>query len=241
MDKFQIETAQNVSINQQVANLSTRIFAYLIDLLILTSYFILIIIIINSLDLLKGIDIVFTYGLISLPIFFYSLFFETLLNGQTPGKIIMGIRVVKIDGSKPYFGNFLLRWVLRIIDIDMASGSIAVFTILFNGKGQRLGDIAAGTTVITLKQKMALKHTLNVDLPDNYVPTYPQVTLLSDKDIQTIKNLYHKAIHKENQDHNIILKLHAKVIDLTGIKTEQKPFDFIKTILKDFNYYTQNG
>ncbi len=241
MDKFQIETAQNVSINQQVANLSTRIFAYLLDLLIIISYFILVIYILKSLDLLDRFNLYITYTLITLPIFFYSLFFETLLNGQTPGKMLMHIRVVKIDGSKPYFGNYLLRWVLRIIDIDLASGSVAVFIILLNGKGQRLGDIAADTTVIALKQKIKLHHTLGVDLPDNYIPTYPQVTLLSDKDIQVIKNLYQKAIHQENHDHSIILKIYTKITDLTSIKTKQKPIDFVKTILMDYNYYTQNN
>jgi len=241
MDEFQIETAQNVSINQQVANLSTRIFAYLLDLLIIISYFILVIFILKSLDLINRFNLYVTYTLITLPIFFYSLFFETLLNGQTPGKMLMYIRVVKIDGSKPYFGNYLLRWVLRIIDIDLASGSVAVFSILLNGKGQRLGDIAASTTVIDLKQKIKLHHTLSVDLPNNYIPTYPQVTLLSDKDIQVIKNLYQKSIRQENQEHHIILKIYSKITDLTGIKTEQKPIDFVNTILKDYNYYTQNN
>jgi len=241
MDKFQIETVQNVSINQQVANLSTRVFAYFIDLLIIISYFILVLFILNKLNLINRFDLYVTYTLISLPIFFYSLFFETLVNGQTPGKMLMGIRVVKMDGSKPYFGNYLLRWVLRIIDIDLASGSVAIFSILINGKGQRLGDIAASTTVISLKQKIKLNHTLSVDLPYNFTPTYPQVTLLSDKDIQVIKNLYRKSMNQEMQDHQIVLKIFAKIIDLTGIKTEQKPVDFIQTVLMDYNFYTQNS
>lgn len=239
MDEFQIETAQNVSINQQVANLSTRILAYLIDALIIISYLILIYMLLSSLKFEKGFDTYFSYSLISLPILFYSLFFETLLNGQTPGKMLLNIRVVKIDGSKPDFGSFLLRWVLKIIDIDLASGSIAILTILLNGKGQRLGDIAAGTTVINERHKIGLHHTILTNLPDNYIPVYVQVTLLSDKDIQTIKNLYLKALR--NHDHKIILKLEAKITEITGIKTTQKPYDFVESILNDYNYYTQNN
>lgn len=239
MDEFQIETAQNVSINQQVANLSTRILAYLIDALIIISYFILIFMLLNSLKFEKGFDKYVSYTLISLPILFYSLFFETLLNGQTPGKMMLNIRVVKIDGSKPDFGSFLLRWVLKIIDIDLASGSVAILTILLNGKGQRIGDIAAGTTVISERHKIGLHHTILTDLPDNYTPVYAQVTLLSDKDIQTIKNLYLKAVR--NRDHKIILKLETKIVEITGIKTTQKPYDFVETILNDYNYYTQNN
>ncbi len=239
MDEFQIETAQNVIINQQVANLSTRILAYLIDALIIISYFIVFFMLLSSLKFEKGIDTYVSYTLISLPILFYSLFFETLLNGQTPGKKLLNIRVVKIDGSNPNFGSFLLRWVLKFIDIDLASGSVAILTILLNGKGQRIGDIAAGTTVIYERHKIGLQNTILTNLPDNYTPIYTQVTLLSDKDIQIIKNLYLKAIQKNND--RVILKLESKIIEITGIKTSQKPHDFVETILKDYNYYTQNN
>jgi uncharacterized RDD family membrane protein YckC len=237
MDDFQIETAQNISINQQVASLSTRIGSYLIDLLLIASYFIVVVIIINALDIKLGLDSYVTYTLLTLPILFYSLLFETLLNGQTPGKMLNNIRVVKKDGSKPAFGNFLLRWVLRIIDIQIASGSVAILTILLNGKGQRLGDLAAGTTVIREKQKITLKDTLLADLPDDYKPVYAQVTLLSDNDIQIIKNLYQKSVRRG--DHNIILRLHDKILKLTDIKTVQKPIEFVETVIKDYNYFTQ--
>ena len=239
MDKFQIETAQNISINQHVAALSTRIGSYLIDMLLIISYFIIVILIINTLDIKLSLDSYVTYTLLTLPVFFYSLLFETLLNGQTPGKMLNNIRVVKKDGSKPSFGNYLIRWVLRIIDLQIASGSVAVLTILLNGKGQRLGDIAAGTTVISEKQKITLQNTLLTDIDTNYTPRYSQVTLLSDSDIQTIKNLYQKSVRRG--EHNIILRLYDKIIQLTGIKTEQKPIEFVETVIKDYNYFTQNS
>jgi len=239
MDKFQIETAQNVSINQHVANLGTRIGAYLADMLIIISYTILAIFIISSLNLEKGMDMYVAYTLLTLPVFFYSLVFESLFNGQSPGKMLTNIRVVKKDGSKPTFGSYLIRWVLRIIDIQIASGSVAVLTILLNGKGQRLGDLAAGTTVITERHKISLRNTILTVLDDDYKPIYPQVTLLSDSDIQTIKNLFQKSVRRS--DHNIILRLYDKIIKITGIKTEQKPIEFVETVIKDYNYYTQNG
>jgi len=239
MDEFQIETAQNISINQHVANLGTRIGAYLLDFLIIMSYVIVVFYIINSLNIMKGFDLNLTYTLLMLPVFFYSLLFETLFNGQSPGKMLTNIRVVKKDGSKPTFGSFLMRWVLRIIDVQLASGAVAIFTILLNGKGQRLGDLAAGTTVITERHKISLKNTLLTDLEVDYKPTYSQVTLLSDSDIQTIKNLYQKSVRRGN--HNIILRLYDKIIKITEIKTEQKPFEFVETVIKDYNYFTQNG
>jgi len=237
MDTFQIETAQNVTIHQNVAHLSTRIGSYLIDALLIFTYSFL-----TSL-LLSWLDIeIFTqwsyYLILGLPVFFYSLIFEILWNGQTPGKRYNQIRVVKLDGSKPTLGSYLLRWILRIFDISMTSGSVAMLTILLNGKGQRLGDLAAATTVISEKKRIVLNDTLTAETPLDYKPTFPQVTTLSDTDIQTIKNLYIKA--KRTKNHQVILKLHVKIIDFLDVKTDIQPIDFIDIIIKDYNYYTQN-
>lgn len=236
MDEFQIETAQNVTISQNVAHVSTRIGSFLIDLLIIGAYYLAIILIFNAIDA-DPFESWAIMSLFALPVFFYSLFFEVILNGQTPGKAANKIRVVNLNGSKPTFGGYLLRWMLRLIDISMASGSIALLTILLNGKGQRLGDLAAGTTVISEKKRINLTSTLAIDIPDDYVPTYVQVTTLTDTDMQTIKNLYYTA--KKDGDHAVILKLHIKIIKILEIQTQDKPFDFVNTIINDYNYYTQ--
>ncbi len=237
MDKFQIETAQNIAINQNVAHITTRIGSYLIDALFIVGYYLIAFFILTKLNLPPSMEYFSIYLLVGLPAFFYSLLFEVLMNGQTPGKYFNQTRVVKLDGSKPTFGSYLIRWLLRIVDFSLASGSVAVLTILLNGKGQRLGDIAAGTTVISEKKRITLKDTIASDVTDNYTPTYSQVTLLTDNDIHTIKKLYQDALKKRN--HKVILKLHTKIIELTGITTEQKPAQFVDTVIKDYHYYAR--
>ena len=237
MDNFQIETAQNITLQQNVAHLTTRIGSYLIDFLIIIAYSVLIYIIMLQLNIPPNMESLAIYSLLSLPVLFYHLTFEVLMNGQTPGKFANKIRVVKLDGSKPTLGSYFLRWFLRLIDISLASGSVAVLTILLSGKGQRLGDIAGGTTVISEKKRITLKDTLIADIPVDYIPTFPQVTMLSDEDIQTIKSVYKNALRKRK--HHIILKLHVKVLGLLNTKTDLKPMDFIDTVIKDYNYYTQ--
>ena len=71
MDNFHIETAQNVTIQQNVANLSTRIGAFFIDAFIIGGYYLIIYLILDSLNLISG-DLYLIYGLLSLPVFFYS-------------------------------------------------------------------------------------------------------------------------------------------------------------------------
>jgi len=237
MEEFQIETAQNVGIQQNVANLGDRLLAYLIDSLIIGFYFFVMIMIMVSLEL-DNSDLWALWLLVSLPAFLYYVLFETFWNGQTIGKYTMKTRVVKLDGSKPSFANYFVRWILRIVDVSMTSGGLAVLTILVRGKGQRVGDIAAGTTVISEKVKLSIDDTLLKDIPKDYVPTYSQVTVFKDDEMQLIKTLYDEAVFKGQ--HNIIVSLFNRIIKVMEVETTQKPIDFVDTVIKDYNYYTQN-
>lgn len=237
MDNFQIETAQNVNILQNVAGVGERILAYLIDVFIMAIYVFLIILLFVSIELSDSVYMVVGMT-VGLPLFLYHLLWEMLWNGRSPGKAVMKLRVVKTDGSKPAFSNYILRWLLRIIDITATSGALALVTILFNGKGQRIGDLAASTTVITEKQTVSFSQTILMDIPDNYVPRFPQVTVFSDSEMQTIKSVFTEA--RYNGNHNVILKLAKRVAKVMEVKLEETPIQFIDKVIKDYNYYTQN-
>lgn len=236
MDNFQIETAQNISITQNVAGVGERILAYLIDGLIMLAYIIVALMLMGGLNVGMGQEWLFL-SVIFLPLLLYFLLWESLWNGQSPGKAAVNLRVVKLDGSKPAFSNYLVRWLLRIVDITITSGSVAVVTILMNGKGQRLGDLAAGTTVISERVRTGLDNTLLVNVPEDYRPVYPQATVLSDTDVQEIKEIYKNSLH--NSNYRVISELSKKVSELLGVTPEEKPVQFIKTVLKDYSYYTQ--
>lgn len=236
MDNFQIETAQNISITQNVAGVGERILAYLIDGLIMLAYIIVVLTLIGGLETDMGGEWLFM-SIIILPLMLYFLLWESLWNGRSPGKAALDLRVVKLDGSKPAFSNYLVRWLLRIVDITITSGSVAVVAILLNGKGQRLGDLAAGTTVISERARVGLNNTLLMNIPEGYRPVYPQVTVLSDKDVQEIKDIYHDSLR--NSNYKVIRTLSGKVSELLQVTPEEKPVQFIKTVLKDYSYYTQ--
>ena len=236
MDNFQIETAQNVNISQQVAGVGSRVGAFLIDMLIIVAYALIVSYIFSALDMFDEFQIV-VGATIGLPIFFYHLVWEASWNGRSPGKAALKMRVVKLDGTTPDFSNYIIRWVMRIIDISISNGAIALFTVLLNGKGQRLGDIAAQTTVISEKDPIQLSRTILVDIPSDYIPKYPQVTVFSDAEMQTIKNVFQDA--RRNSRHKIILKLAVKVSGVMNVTFEEKPIDFINKVVKDYNFYTQ--
>lgn len=236
MDNFQIETAQNVSIQQNVADIGERILAFLLDVMIYVAYVIIMIFILAALEIDRGDQ--WTFGLIlGIPPFLYHLLWETFWDGRSPGKAAMKIKVVKLDGSKPSFSNYLIRWLLRLLDISSFGGGVAVVFILIGGRGQRLGDMAAGTTVISEKQKVRFHQTILVDIPEDYVPAYPQVTVFSDQQMGKIKTIYSDA--KRHSDHHIIVELSNKVSSIMQITPNEKPLHFVDKVIKDYNYYTQ--
>tara|TARA_R100000935_G_scaffold1439_1_gene4571 strand:+ start:129184 stop:129900 length:717 start_codon:yes stop_codon:yes gene_type:complete len=237
MDNFQIETAQNVNIAQNVGGIGERVLAFIVDYFIIFVYIVLVSIAIGALEF--DSDYMFiVYMTAGLPIFVYSLLWETFWNGRSPGKALMKLRVVKLDGSKPSFSNYFIRWLLRIIDISITSGALALVTVLLNGKGQRLGDIAASTTVITEKKTISLHQTLVMDLPEDYTPKYPQVTVFTDAEIGTIKKLFWEA--KYNGNHGVVLKLTKRISKVMEVTPDETPIAFVEKVLKDYNFYTQN-
>ena len=237
MDEFQIETAQNVGISQSVAGIGDRLLAYLIDSAVIFSYIIATLMLLGALNL-EVRDAWAIYLLMNLPAFLYYVLLETFWDGKTVGKSIMKTRVVKLDGSKPSFANYFVRWILRIVDVVITFGGGAALTILMKGNGQRIGDIAAGTTVISERQKVSIDDTILKEIPFDYVPTYSQVTVLNDRDIQKVKNLYDDAVVRGN--HNVILNLHYRLSKVMAVEPKEKPADFVAKVIKDYNYYTQN-
>ena len=236
MDNFQIETAQNVSIQQNAAGIGDRILAFLIDIVIIIAYIIIVVFILLALDVDMGQGWAFQL-IFGLPVFLYHLLWETFWNGRSPGKATLKIRVVRLDGSRPTFSNYLIRWLLRVLDITLVSGGIAIVVILFKGTGQRLGDMAATTTVISEKQRVKFNQTILVDIPDDYEPIYPQVTIFSDAEIRKIKNIFMDA--KKSGNYSIIGQLSDKLSTLMEITPKERPIQFLSKVIEDYNYYTQ--
>ncbi len=245
MTQLSINTTQNVNINFTAASIGDRILAYLLDFLAKTAYAIVVYSIffyglgidrfLNKMDNWSRISILVLFYL---PVIFYSLIFESLLEGQTLGKRLLKIKVVKIDGYQASFGDYLMRWVFRIVDVNFSGGIVGLIAIISSEKSQRLGDMTAGTSVITLKNNININHTILEEIDVSYVPTYPLVIKLSDNDARIIKETFHSA--RANRDYLMLSKLKAKVEAVTGIKNQSgNDEDFIKTILKDYNYYTQ--
>jgi uncharacterized RDD family membrane protein YckC len=157
-----IDTPENVVFGYEVAGIGSRFLAALLDsFLILVLMFIayltagLLMTIIGTDDF--GTAAIAFFGLIAFVILWgYYILFEIIWNGQSPGKRLQGLRVLRQDGTPVSASEATIRNLIRIIDFLPFAYGVGVVTMFINGQSRRLGDLAAGTLVIREKGTITL-------------------------------------------------------------------------------------
>jgi uncharacterized RDD family membrane protein YckC len=261
MSIVRVPTNFNIDLDFEVPEFYRRLLAWVIDLLIQFFYLRI------AVEILKSYfyseDFVFIRILIWLPILIYHVVCEITMNGQSPGKKIMGIQVVNETGGKPSISQFIIRWLLRVSDYSLIIiillyilygpyifyaypnfgwfALIAFFVLITDiilvvssRKAQRIGDILAKTILIRSNTKGNIGDTVFIAVADNYVPSFPQIMQLSDKDINAIKGILETA--RRRNDFNIAAAASEKIKAHLKIDTSMSPFDFLDVLLKDYNY-----
>ncbi|MGQ0539699.1 MAG: RDD family protein, partial [Gemmatimonadaceae bacterium] len=153
-----VETPELVVLTYTIAGIGSRVVAALIDYLICGLGFVAVLVGLASLGsrgLLGGPGPGAAWGaaLLYLLLFGilwgYYVLFEGLADGQTPGKRLMRLRVVRDGGYSVTFGASAARNLVRILDMQpVLTYGIAIASVLFTRRGKRLGDLAAGTIVV---------------------------------------------------------------------------------------------
>ncbi len=240
MAQTSIITGQYVCIRQPAATVMQRAVAWAIDYAIIafsTFASILFFAALNQSVRNAGEFSLALFMIGQVVIMAYPFLMETFNNGQSVGKMVTGIKVAQLDGSKPTTGAYLLRWLLLII--DMSLGFVGLTFIIFTKNSQRLGDLAAGTTVVKVKRQNPSITHFNLEYVDkNYQPSYPEAVNLSMKQFDVIAlTLYHTQNDMRDNDIRI---LGGKVQQVLGIYArENTPEAFLYTIANDFLYYTR--
>lgn len=234
MVNLYIQTSQNVAIEHDVASVGERIIARLLDYMFMGLYMVVVLFIIG----MVGAESPAVFIIFLLPVIFYDLIFEISTNGQCPGKRIIKLQVLMIDGSQPAISNYFIRWIFRLVDITLTSGGVAVLTIILNGKGQRLGDLAAKTSVIRIKKEVDFSQTLFTSVPEDHQVSYPEVNQLDKSDVHTIKEVL-TDLKKSNYSAlsvQMASKLKIALEKKMNVTTRDNYRKFFEDVLMDYNF-----
>ncbi|PKQ40499.1 hypothetical protein CXP40_15230 [Pseudomonas sp. YY-1] len=143
--RYQVETPEGIDLHLRPAGLVPRALAFAIDLairgLILSATFIV-------LGLLGQFGMGLGTILLFLVTWWYMVLFEVLNQGRSPGKQMLGLRVVHDDGTPISWAASLTRNLLRFVDILPFGYTLGIISCLNHPAFKRLGDIAAGTLVV---------------------------------------------------------------------------------------------
>jgi len=140
-----------------IADLGKRIGAALIDLIVVGIFGSLVMFFVIGGAVLRGVTTGNFSGMIGAPMLIgflifllYFTLFEAFMNGQTLGKMLLKIRVVTVKGDSIGFTRSLIRNILRYVDMLPALYLLGFIIVAISEKNQRLGDMAAGTLVVSI-------------------------------------------------------------------------------------------
>lgn len=242
---IEIRTTQNVTIEYELAGLRERALAWILDTaIILFGYYLLIILVMLVFGEIENWWGVFLGMLSFLTYFLYHVLFEILKRGQSPGKMALSIKVVRLDGKDPEWSDVTLRALLQLVDSIFCLGLVGGLLIKTTDKAQRLGDMAANTTLIKLNQSaysFRLSDILNISSLQNYQPVYPQVRNLSERDMIFVKNALTRVNTYPNQAHEELIEdLVTRLMPLVGLdRRPSNRLEFLRTLLKDYIVLTR--
>jgi uncharacterized RDD family membrane protein YckC len=227
-DQLQVETPEQVSLSFPIGGLGSRFLALLIDSAIQVVSVIVLVLIASVIPNSVWSNMSGTaakWFVAALFLFFFLLYwgyfslFEAFWNGQTPGKRLFKIRVIKDTGRQISLFEALARNLLRPVDYLPGFYLTGVITMLCNRQQKRLGDLVAGTIVVhePTEHQPAFTHnsrTFTADLtpsrPEPFAPTPQQVELE-----QNLALLPADAVARLNHDDlNIVDTFFSRSLDL---------------------------
>lgn len=197
-EQYIIETPENISFGYDVAGIGSRFLAALIDTLIqgfIYSFLFVVYILIDArgarLSLPRELVMIFpSLLLITLFViqFGYFMFFEIISGGQTPGKRLFRLRVIKENGYPLAPIDSVVRNLIRIIDFFPFAYGLGVIVMFLNDRAKRLGDFAAGTLVVKMRDQVRLSDLQPAISASASAPELPGLEHLREADIELIES-----------------------------------------------------
>ena len=231
--RISVRTAANVVIEYETAGIGERMIAFLIDSTVIFFYLMIIF------SVLAGTGETQNYPvavICILPWFFYDLISEIIGGGQSIGKKAMNIKVIRLDGRPPGLGDYLMRWFIGFFESRFYITFIGTAAIIGNNKGQRFGDMAAGTCIIKISRPIRAAMPTFAEEAEDFEVVYPEVGRLNDQDIRTVRQTL--RTYKIKRDRIPVVTLSSRLKEVLKIESEKPDLVFLDTIIKDYDHLT---
>lgn len=229
-DHFVVETPENIRFGYDVADVGSRFLAILIDSLIqgviyVVLFFTLVVLAnqLTAFDIPRPVNDALAIGVVVVLFiiqFGYFMFFEIVLNGETPGKRLFGLRVIKDTGYPLAPLDSVIRNLIRIIDFFPFAYGVGLVTMFLNARAKRLGDFAASTLVVKMRHQVRLQD-LQTAAPAA-APALSGMTQLDAQDIALIETFFQRAATFANRD-ALALQLAQRIAVKTGVPANAAP------------------
>jgi len=168
MLRHEIITTEKVVLSYRVAGLGVRLLAWLVDVGIMVVLGTLGVLMAGVFDVVRpGVGMAVLMIWLFVLQWGYFLFFEWLWHGQTPGKRLVGIRVLSRKGTSPSFFEAAVRNIVRWVDafpgflMLVPCYGVGFLAAMSNRENRRLGDLAAGTLVVYVQRQRSLIRALH--------------------------------------------------------------------------------
>jgi uncharacterized RDD family membrane protein YckC len=171
LDKLTIDTPEQIAIEFPLAGIGSRFLAIALDTIIQTVAYIILALLAEFLfggELVRAWRAAWNWSQAILILVLFCMYwgyyaiFETIWYGQTPGKRLAGIRVIKDTGRPVTVFEAIGRNLVRVIDQIPGVYAVGCITMFLNNKSKRLGDFVAGTVVVHEKKDAALEPFFNL-------------------------------------------------------------------------------
>ncbi|HEO65006.1 MAG TPA: RDD family protein [Spirochaetes bacterium] len=241
-----IETPEKIQFVYSISELGTRIAAYVLDLLIQTVVILLVFFLLlggtiysmsQDDDLIGNTSKAFFLLMVFIIRWVYFVLFEVIMEGQSPGKKAMRIRVIRSNGEALDFETIVLRNLLRVVDsipIPLIP-VVGAFVAMMDSKSRRLGDIVADTIVVH-EIKFDLKEPdFSVKLSHDRGRMENLKAKLNENELYIIRRFLNERTRlKAGREMEVALKLAQQVREKLKIQEDiDQPISFLERVYRE--------
>jgi uncharacterized RDD family membrane protein YckC len=241
LDKLSIDTPEQVALDFTLASIGSRFLALALDTVIQVGATLVMILLGGLVAWTVDVTLVgkgpWVLAALVLGWFLiysgYFAMFEATWNGQTPGKRVVGLRVISVTGRPISAYEAILRNVVRVADQLPGTYAVGILAIFITGRNQRLGDLAAGTVVVHEHSASRREIERSYDAPAGSV--HHGATRLTPEEIAVIELFLHRRAELSDYGRSrSAAQISERMAGRLGVATRRDGERFLEELVAEY-------